>query len=247
MPRGVAVPEARQHLFAALERVMAAEGPLTSRAVTQEAGVATGLLFTHFRNFDGFLVAYAVDRSFQIAGELAATLGEIGHGTPPPSRDTPGHGTVAGAPPSRDAIRHGTVARTLSDAILAMPRPSVLALLRLTALRPSITAEVAAVLGPETAGLRALTHAVGRYLRAEQDHGRVPADTDTESLALAVSGVVLTVALTAPGDTESATRRAIATILPDDLVAPATPPEALAALAVRPENLVRETDDYAID
>ena len=73
MPRGVRIAEPRQHLFAAAERVIAAAGPsgLTSRAVTREAGVATGLLFTHFMNFDDFLVGYAVDRSFQIAGVAA--------------------------------------------------------------------------------------------------------------------------------------------------------------------------------
>ena len=44
-PRGVAIHEAREQMFLAAERVLARQGPdgLTSRAITQEAGVATGL------------------------------------------------------------------------------------------------------------------------------------------------------------------------------------------------------------
>lgn len=44
--------------------------------MTREAGVAAGLLFAHFGNFDHFLVGYAVDRSFQISGEIAG-LGTV--------------------------------------------------------------------------------------------------------------------------------------------------------------------------
>ncbi|MEU4689247.1 TetR/AcrR family transcriptional regulator [Actinoplanes sp. NPDC023714] len=187
MPRGVAVPEARQHLFAALERVMAADGALTSRNVTQEAGLATGLLFTHFRSFDGFLTAYAVDRSFQIAAALA---------------------------PLATTFGHGVVAENLTEAILALPRASVLTVTRLTAFRPSLTAEVARVLGGESAGLNAIVHAVDRHLRAEQELGRVAAEADTSSLALAVAGVLQHVALTDDGHAEERVRRALTALAP---------------------------------
>ncbi|TDB75301.1 TetR/AcrR family transcriptional regulator [Micromonospora sp. KC723] len=186
MPRGVTIPEPRQQLFAALERVIVTAGPsrLTGRAVTREAGVATGLLYTHFATFDDFLTGYAVDRSFQISGEVAGLAQRAGS---------------------------GTVAGNLGDAALATPLDTLLALTRLMALRPELAADVEAVLGNGTAGLQAIEHATAGYLSAEQQLGRVPAETDAEALALAVVGVLHHVALT--GATGSAAnvriRRAI--------------------------------------
>jgi AcrR family transcriptional regulator len=189
MPRGVAVPEARQQLFAALERVLAAEGSLTSRAVTQEAGVATGLLFTHFRNFDNFLAGYAVDRSFQIASALTSLPEKYGS---------------------------GSVAGNLSDAVLGLPPGVVVTLTRLLAFRPSVAAEAARVLGAENAGLRAAERAAETYLVAEQQLGRVPAGADPVSLSLAVAGILQHVALTVgPGPAaDERIRRAIAAVIP---------------------------------
>lgn len=171
MPRGVATPEPRQHLFAAVERVIVGEGPsrLTSRAVTREAGVATGLLFTHFTNFDDFLVGYAVDRSFQLAG------------------------AVAGLP---DRAGSATVAENLSEVGQALPSATLVAVTRLTAYRPGITASVEAVLGHGSAGLQPVERATARYLAAEQQLGRVPASADPEALALVVTGVLHHVTLT---------------------------------------------------
>jgi len=165
MPRGVAIPELRQQLFAATERVIAAAGPgrLTSRSVTHEAGVATGLLYAHFANFDDFLAGYAVDRAFQIAGE------------------------VAGLP---DRAGSGTVAGNLSRAVLATPRATLLALTRLMAAHPDLAPKVEALLGSGTAGLQAIETAVAGYLAAEQRLGRVPASADPDALALAVVGVL---------------------------------------------------------
>ncbi|MEU6072843.1 TetR/AcrR family transcriptional regulator [Micromonospora sp. NPDC047074] len=170
MPRGVAIPEPRQQLFAALERVIAGDGPtrLTGRAVTREAGVATGLLYAHFANFDDFLAGYAVDRTFQISGEVAGLPGRAGS---------------------------GTVAGNLSEALLATPRGTLLALTRLMASSPELAANVRAVLGDGAAGLQAIERAVAEYLAAEQRLGRVPAGTDTEALALAAVGVLHHVAL----------------------------------------------------
>ncbi|MGN9812502.1 TetR family transcriptional regulator [Micromonospora sp. BQ11] len=171
MPRGVATPEPRQQLFAALERVIAAEGPgrLTSRAVTREAGVATGLLFAHFPNFDDFLVGYAVDRSFQISSAAAGLPRRAGT---------------------------GTVAGNLSDAVLTTPLPTLLAVTRLLASRPALAADVEAILGNGSAALQALERATVEYLVAEQQLGRIPAGADTEALALAVVGVLHHVAIT---------------------------------------------------
>jgi AcrR family transcriptional regulator len=189
MPRGVAIPEIRQQLFAAVERLIAGGGAsrLTGRAVTREAGVATGLLHAHFGNFDDFLIAYAIDRAFQISGE------------------------VAGLPQRAGS---GTVAENLQQAVLATPLGTLLTVTRLTAFRPEIAAQVEAMLGGETAGLQAVERAIAGYLAAEQQLGRVAAGADTEALAVAVVGVLHHVALTgetAPAAT-SRIRRAIAAL-----------------------------------
>ncbi|MDG6108881.1 TetR/AcrR family transcriptional regulator [Dactylosporangium aurantiacum] len=189
MPRGVAIAEPRQQLFAALERVVTAHGParLTGRAVTREAGVATGLLYTHFADFDAFLTGYAVDRAFQLAAAVAGLPARAGTGTP---------------------------AGNLADALLSTPLRSLEVSTRLTAYRPDLTAGVEAVLGAGTAGLAALEGAAAAYLAAEQRLGRIPAGTDTDALALAAVGVVHHAALTtAPGsDPAGRVRRALAAI-----------------------------------
>lgn len=188
MPRGVAIPEPRQQLFAALERVIARDGPsrLTGRAVTREAGVATGLLYTHFTHFDDFLAGYAIDRTFHISGEVAGL----------PQRA--GSGTVAG---------------NLSETVLAIPLLTLLALARLMACRPDLAAQVEAVLGNGTSGLHAVEHAIADYLTAEQRLGRVPAGADTEALALAAVGALHHVALTGePSSADTRIRRAMAAL-----------------------------------
>ncbi|WP_433392064.1 TetR/AcrR family transcriptional regulator [Micromonospora sp. KLBMP9576] len=182
MPRGVAIPEIRQQLFAAVERLIVRDGPsrLTGRAVTREAGVATGLLYAHFANFDDFLVGYWIDRAFHVSAE------------------------VAGLP---ERAGRGTVAATLNQCVLAMPMETLLAFTRLMAFRPDLVAKVETVLGGGTAGLQAVEHAVAGYLAAERQLGRVPAGTDTEALALAVVGVLHHIALT--GGAGSAAQRRI--------------------------------------
>ncbi|MGK5675101.1 TetR family transcriptional regulator [Micromonospora sp. URMC 106] len=195
MPRGVATPEPRQQLFAALERVIARDGPsrLTGRAVTREAGVATGLLYAHFANFDDFLVGYAVDRTFQISSEAA--------GLP----ERAGTGTVAG---------------NISEALLATPSGTLQVLTRLMAYRPELAANVEAVLGAGSAGLQTLQRATADYLAAEQQLGRVPAGADTGALALAVVGVLHYVALTGGASPTADTRiRRTVTALTDGLPA----------------------------
>lgn len=181
MPRGVAIPEPRKQLFAALERVIARDGPgrLTGRVVTREAAVATGLLYAHFANLDDFLAGYAVDRAFQISSAVAGLPGRAGS---------------------------GTVAGNLGDAVLATPLGAVLSLTRLMAFRPDLAAGVEAVLGAGTAGLQAVEQAAVGYLNAERQLGRVPTGADTEALALAVVGVLHHVALAGESGSAANTR-----------------------------------------
>ena len=63
MPTGIAIRDPRQQLFDAAERVLLGAGPaaLTSRAVTDEAGVAKGVLHRHFADFDAFLADYLIE------------------------------------------------------------------------------------------------------------------------------------------------------------------------------------------
>lgn len=186
MPRGVAIPELRQQLFAAAERVILRDGParLSGRAVTTEAGVAAGLLYAHFSDLDDFLAAYAVDRSFTV---IAATA-------PLPER--------AGT---------GDVAANLTEALLATPRDTLAALARLLVLRPELAARVHDVLGEDTA-LIAVERAVAAYLEAERRRDRLPAATDPASVALALVGLLHHLALTAE-DLDERLRPAIAALV----------------------------------
>ena len=78
MPRGQAIPDAREALFEAADRILARQGPqgITSRALTDEAGVAKGVLHNHFHDLDDFLISYAVDR---IAAAFAHTESLLAH------------------------------------------------------------------------------------------------------------------------------------------------------------------------
>ncbi|WP_020579275.1 TetR/AcrR family transcriptional regulator [Actinopolymorpha alba] len=162
-PRGVSIPEIRQQLFEAADAVLLREDPsrLSGRAITREAGCATGLLYNHFTDFDGFLTEYILDR----AKVTATALLEL------PSRA--GSGTVAG---------------NLQEAMLTMLDSRSRVLVSLVMTRPSLVARLGKALGEEPAfytGERAMT----AYLEAEKEHGRVRADADTESLALALVGI----------------------------------------------------------
>src|SRR5690606_19178425 len=181
MPRGVAIPEVRQHLFTAAEQVIVRDGParLSGRSVTAEAGVAIGLLHRHFADFDAFLADYAVDRAFLISAEAAAL----------PERA--GTGTVAG---------------NLHDALLATPPAALLAPVRLLASRPELAERVRAILGERAAGLDEIESALAAYLAAERRLGRLAAAADPAALALALVGVLHHLVLTAEDEAGVRTR-----------------------------------------
>ncbi|WP_121181587.1 TetR family transcriptional regulator [Nocardiopsis sp. Huas11] len=177
MPRGVAIPEIRQHLFSAVERVIVCDGParLSGRAVTAEAGVAAGLLYAHFTDLDDFLASYAVDRAFLVS---------------------------AGASALADRAGEGSVAGNLCEAALATPLETVRPWARLLVARPDLTGSVRAILGEGTAGFDAFEGAVAAYLTEERRLGRIAATTDPAALALALVGVLHHLVLSA--DTASA-------------------------------------------
>jgi AcrR family transcriptional regulator len=185
VPRGVAIPELRQQLFTAAERVILRDGPgrLSGRAVTTEARVAAGLLYAHFTDLDDFLAAYAVDRSFVVTAAAGHLTARAGTGDP---------------------------AANLADALLAIPRDPLAALARLLVLRPDLARRVHDVLG-EAAALDAIEQAAAAYLAAERGLGRLAAGTDPEAVALALTGTLHHLVLT--GDDPDRLRPAITALV----------------------------------
>ena len=165
MPTGVALRDVRQQLFGAAERILLRDGPsaLTSRSVTEEAGVAKGVLHRHFADFDGFLAGLVHDRAARIRDQAIVLLGAAGTGT------------VAGNIAAALADVFGSVA----DEILALVifRDGLRARLRETWPRGvPLTREIAAM--------------IGDYLTLERDLGRVAPDADIPVLAPMLVGAV---------------------------------------------------------
>lgn len=190
MPRGVAIPELRQQLFTAAERVILRDGPsrLSGRAVTTEAGVAAGLLYAHFTDLDDFLAAYAVDRSFVVIAAASLT----------------------------DRAGTGDIAANLAEALLAIPRDTLAALARLLVFRPELAERVHDVLGDAVlvngSALDAIERAAAAYLEAERRLGRLAEGIDPQAVALALVGALHHLVLTA-GDLDDRLRPAIAALV----------------------------------
>src|SRR6185437_14896111 len=83
VPTGIALRDVREQLFAAAEQVLLRDGPsgLTSRAVTDEADCAKGVLHRHFADFDAFLAELVLDRATQLEGQASALRDSAGAGT----------------------------------------------------------------------------------------------------------------------------------------------------------------------
>jgi AcrR family transcriptional regulator len=164
VPTGVHLSDARQQLFDAAERVLLRDGAngLTSRAVTDEAGCAKGVLHRHFADFDAFLTQLVLDR----AARLEAHTDTL-----------------------RQSVGTGTVVDNLSTALTALFGPVPTAIIPLITFRDELRARLrAATPGGGIAILGQATAAVSAYLVAERALGRVAADADVESLTLCLVG-----------------------------------------------------------
>ena len=164
MPTGVHLRDARQQLFDAAERVLLRDGPngLTSRAVTDEAGCAKGVLHRHFADFDAFLTDLVLDRAAQLETQARA-LGE-----------SAGTGTVTG---------------NLTSALTTLFGPIPVAIIPLITFRDELRTRLRqARPGGGIAILAEATTAVSAYLAAERELGRVAADADIDSLTLSLVG-----------------------------------------------------------
>ncbi len=165
MPTGVAIRDPRGQLFDAAERVLLRAGTaaLTSRAVTDEAGVAKGVLHRHFADFDAFLTELTLARITQVnthADQLRATAGT------------------------------GTVAGNLTAALPALFTPVNRALMRLVFTRDELRTRLRAAAGTRIPLISESTALIRGYLEAERDLGRVAASADPATLAPMLIGAV---------------------------------------------------------
>lgn len=172
MPRGVAMRDAREQLFEAAGRVLAREGPagLTSRAITDEAGVAKGLIYRYFADLDEFLA------------ELTATWVRSAADQAADFPERAGRGSVAG---------------NLCEALLALfgPGSHVAMVTAMVASRPALMARLHQVVhGMPVLGQ--VEESLAAYLAAERRLGRLARHADTPAGAVVLLGAVHHLAFT---------------------------------------------------
>ena len=191
MARGVAIPEVREQLFAAADRVLAGTGPagLTTRAITTEAGVANGVLHRHFRDLDAFLAEFTSSRLAAIARTAASMPSRAGQ---------------------------GSVAANLTDAILALFGADALAMMNLVAARPELQPAAEHAAAPAAGGISDVEGHFAAYLDAEGKLGRIAPGTDTQALAFTLIGAVHHLVITNPAglpDLPERVRRIVAALM----------------------------------
>jgi AcrR family transcriptional regulator len=164
-PRGVAMPDIREQLFQATERLLSRDGPsaLTSRAITNEAGCAKGILHNHFTDLDGFLAAFVVDR-YRLVMERATTL--------------------------LSRAGEGTVVDNLTQAALSVFGSNALAIFSLATSRPALLLRLRQSATAGSPSLQEIEATFAAYLDAEKKLGRIAANADTDTLALSLVGAV---------------------------------------------------------
>lgn len=189
-PRGVAVPEIRRRLFDAARSVLLREGPggLSGRAITREAGVATGLLYNHFGDLDGFLAEFIADGARQTAGTVAQLGSRVGE---------------------------GTVADNLAQAALAFGAylPAAAELVRS---RPALADRLHQALASNLPTLAEIQETFTAYLESEREGGRLAPGADTGALALALVATAHHLFTTQPppsSDPENDLRRVVAALI----------------------------------
>ena len=158
MPTGITIQDPRERLFAAAGRVLLRDGPsgLTSRVVTDEAGVAKGVLHRYLADFDGFLAALVHDRATRLELTTAALLGSAGT---------------------------GTVAGNLAEALAAALDPVAVALVALITFRDELRARLRESWPVGVPLLAEASRMVSAYLAAERALGRVAGEADLSVLA----------------------------------------------------------------
>ncbi|HLT61035.1 MAG TPA: TetR/AcrR family transcriptional regulator, partial [Microlunatus sp.] len=165
MPTGVALRDPREQLFAAAERILRTQGAaaLTSRAVTDEAGCAKGVLHRHFADFDTFLAELVLARIARIdeqADRLARAAGT------------------------------GSVTDHLVAILFDVFDPIALSVLGMIIARDGLRARLRAAGVPGVPVLTESATMITGYLRRERELGRLRPDVDPELTALTLIGTV---------------------------------------------------------
>jgi AcrR family transcriptional regulator len=192
VPTGVVLRDPREQLFGAAERVLLRDGAngLTSRAVTAEAGVAKGVLHRHFADFDAFLAELVLDRIAQLRAQAQALLARAGT---------------------------GYVRANVAEALSELFGPVTVAIVGLLTFRDDLRDRLrAARPGGGVPLLADATAMLSAYLAAERDLGRLPVESDVDTLALLLIGSGhLVFAGRRPGTLPSAAEvdRVVATVL----------------------------------
>ncbi|NUP21495.1 MAG: TetR/AcrR family transcriptional regulator [Streptomyces sp.] len=180
----------RGQLFEAAERVLLRDGPdaLTSRAVTDEANCAKGVLHRHFTDFDAFLAELVLDR-----------VGGI------EDRTT----TLCAAAGTRNVVDN------LTDALRDLFGPVTVAILALITFRDGLRARLrdAGLTGIPLAVQG--TAMIAAYLTAERDAGRLADDADIDTLAptLVGAGHLLFADRTSAPPQTAAVRKMVTTVI----------------------------------
>ncbi|MET8684745.1 TetR/AcrR family transcriptional regulator [Streptomyces sp. NPDC004732] len=192
-PRGVAIPDLRERLFDAAERIVARAGAaaLTSRAVTSEAGCAKGVLHTHFGGVDAFVAELVLDRLARTAAHAQGLPGRAGQ---------------------------DTVAANLTGVALGLLDSLDPRVVGLAMTSNATSQQIRDAMAEGSPGFGAIQDALTDYLDAELRLGRVPAGTDTATTALALVGTVHHLLMTggwagAP-DPRAQTERLVALLVP---------------------------------
>ncbi|MFD7996668.1 TetR family transcriptional regulator [Streptomyces mexicanus] len=193
MPTGVHLRDARRQLFDAAERVLLRDGPngLTSRAVTDEAACAKGVMHRHFSDFDAFLAELVLDRAARLEAQARAL---------------------------REAAGTATVTDNLTEALTALFGPVPVAIIPLVTFRDALRARLRQAM--PHGGIAILTQvaaAVSAYLAEERALGRVSADADLDSLTLSLvgGGHLLFADRDADPPTTATVRKLVASVLAD--------------------------------
>ncbi|MEU6582589.1 TetR/AcrR family transcriptional regulator [Nocardia sp. NPDC046763] len=162
--RGVPRPDLRPELFAAADRILVRDGAagLTSRAITDEAGCAKGILHNHFDGLEGFLVDYAADRVQRAVDQLSSLPDRAGQ---------------------------GDVLDNLTEAAVTLFNSGALPTAALISARPALATRIGTAIAADSA-LSASEQIFAGYLSAEQSAGRLPSDQDTHTLAFALVGSI---------------------------------------------------------
>nr|WP_240978320.1 TetR/AcrR family transcriptional regulator [Planctomonas sp. JC2975] len=150
-------------MFEAADRVVLRDGPngLTSRAVTEELGVAKGVLHRHFPDFDTFLAEW-VEQKVVGLGDLADGL--------------------------RARAGAASVVTNLRGALVRVFDPFGLATIRIVIARDGVRARLRAHGEHPLSYLGEATNVLTGYLADEQSRDRLVPSADPRTLALALMG-----------------------------------------------------------